>query len=377
MTRKHSVVGRFGLGTSVLALAVAGVALGGGTAWAQAEAAAPPDDPAWAYAPPADAPAVPPQVEEPPIPAANGGYCFAGPHPADPRYAPGVAWDDGQGEHIHEYPPLDLRLFAFQNGCYYFIGDPADFGYRGQTYAYYGAHPVLDTYGGGWCFMIGGHSHLWQPWSPYFVVAGSWYYWQGAYDRAFWNYWPYYATYYRRQYPTYYRGGRFARGGWADRGQGGFAVAPALGHATAGTTVRPTVGQIHFGTTSPNIDARQAGARQARPGFGQQQPGWGQQPSQGWGSARPGWGTTPQPVRPMPAPGRGYSAPSGGTPWPSGHSSFGHGGGHSSFRAVPMAPSGSARSFGGFSGGGSGSFFRSSAPSSSGRGGGGGGFRHR
>jgi hypothetical protein len=288
-------------------------------------------DPAWPYAPPADV-AVPPQVEEAPIATVNGGFCFAGPHPTDPRFAAGASWDDNPGTHVHEYPPIDLRLFSLQNGCYYFVGDPSDFGFRGQTFAYYGAHPVLPNYGGGWCYMIGGHHHAWRPWSPYFVVAGPWYYWQGAYDRVFWNYWPYYATYYRREYPTYYRGGRFARGGWADRGRGGYAVAPPIGHvgrAVAG----PAPGRLHFGAPAPAI----AGPSPApHAGWGQTGAGWGSTtPNQGWGTARPAWGANrpenverpgPQIARPTPtpAPSHGSVAIPGVNGWGTGRSSFGH-----------------------------------------------------
>jgi hypothetical protein len=116
---------------------------------------------------------------------------------------------------MHAYPPLDLRLFELKEGCYYFVGDPRDFGYAGPTFSYYGAHPILDVYGGGWCFMIGPHTHLWRPWSPNFALVGSWYYWEGAYDPYFWAYWPYYSFYYRSYYPHYYTGGHFYRGGYA------------------------------------------------------------------------------------------------------------------------------------------------------------------
>jgi hypothetical protein len=97
---------------------------------------------------------------------------------------------------MHAYPPVDLRLFELRDGCYYFVGDPHDFGYAGPTFSYYGAHPILDEYGGGWCFMIGPHTHLWRPWSPHFALVGSWYYWKGPYDPFFWAYWPYYSFYY-------------------------------------------------------------------------------------------------------------------------------------------------------------------------------------
>jgi hypothetical protein len=164
---------------------------------------------------------IPPNVEGDPFPAPDGGYCYVGPHPVDTRINPGSSWDPTEGQHIRPYAPVDTRLFTLNDGCYYFTGDPRDFGYAGQTYAYYGAHPVLDVYGGGWCFMMGGHAHLWRPWSPYFSVVGSWNYWQGPYDPFFWTYWPYYSFYYRSYYPHYYGGGRFYRGG-------GYRVAPPI-----------------------------------------------------------------------------------------------------------------------------------------------------
>lgn len=154
-------------------------------------------------------PPIPPFAEGPAVPAAGGGFCFEGPHPVDSNVDPGVTWDSRPGRHIHPYPPFDLRLFSLQNGCYYFIGDPSDFGYAGETYSYYGAHPILAAYGGGWCFMIGPHRHFWRPWSPMFVTVGPWFYWEGPYDPFFWTYWPYYHFYYRAHYPRYYAHGAF------------------------------------------------------------------------------------------------------------------------------------------------------------------------
>ena len=180
--------------------------------------------------PPAPAPApaaaaeeqhpIPPSIEGPAIQAQGGGYCFGGPHPA-----PGGGWEAVQNPHTHNYAPFDLRLFALREGCYYFVGDPRDFGFTGQTYNYYGAHPIHDHYGGGWCFMVGGHYHWWRPWSPYFTVVGPWYYWYGAYSPFFWSYWPYYSYYYRSYYPSYYAGGRYFNG---------YRVAPSI------TRVPPT-----------------------------------------------------------------------------------------------------------------------------------------
>ena len=138
--------------------------------------AAPPPAPAPRARPPPRSNPIPPNIEGPAIQAQGGGYCFGGPHPA-----PGGGWEAVQNPHTHDYAPFDLRLFSFREGCYYFVGDPRDFGYTGQTYSYYGAHPVHDHYGGGWCFMVGGHYHWWRPWSPYFTVVGPWYYWNGPY----------------------------------------------------------------------------------------------------------------------------------------------------------------------------------------------------
>ncbi|MGB7809692.1 MAG: hypothetical protein WBP56_01030, partial [Polyangia bacterium] len=160
-------------------------------------------------------PPIPPNVEGPAVSVPGGGYCYYGPHPVDTRVSVGESWDDTPGAHMHAYPPLDLRLFELRDGCYYFVGDPQDFGYVGPTYSYYGAHPILDAYGGGWCFMIGPHRHLWRPWSPHFTLVGPWYYWEGPYDPFFWAYWPYYSYYYRSYYPQYYVGGRFYRDGYA------------------------------------------------------------------------------------------------------------------------------------------------------------------
>ncbi len=163
--------------------------------------------------PPDYAPPIPPYAEGRAIQSAGSSYCYVGAHPADTHAAPGsMPWHEDMGRHFHFYPPLDLRLFAFRDGCYYFVGDPSDFGYAGQTFSYYGAHPVHASWGGGWCFMIGGHAHSWQPWSQHFTTVGAWYYWQGPYDATFWAYWPYYSHYYRSYYPHYYASGRYHRG---------------------------------------------------------------------------------------------------------------------------------------------------------------------
>jgi hypothetical protein len=228
---------------------------------------------------PAQEPPIPPYVEGAPIAAQGGGYCYVGPHPVDTRVVPGPAFEDAQGQNIRPYPPVDLRLFSYRQGCYYFIGDPRDFGYNGQAYSYYGAHPVLDVYGGGWCFMMGGHYHLWRPWSPYFTVVGPWYYWYGPYDPFFWSYWPYYSFYYRSYYPTYYAGGRYYRGG-------GYRAAPPISRVPA-TAMRGS---------PPGMAAGGSNFRGSPPaGVGpSSQSGWrGPAPASGASSAAPFRSATP------------------------------------------------------------------------------------
>src|SRR2546422_3996017 len=61
---------------------------------------------------------IPPNVEGQAVPAQGGGHCFGGPHPA-----PGGGWEGTTSPHVHDYAPFDLRLFAYREGCYYFIGD--------------------------------------------------------------------------------------------------------------------------------------------------------------------------------------------------------------------------------------------------------------
>lgn len=296
--------------------------------------------------PPAQEDPIPPGIEGQPVAAAGGGYCYGGPHPA-----PGGGWEAVQTAHVHNYAPFDMRLFSYRDGCYYFIGDPRDFGYTGQTYSYYGAHPVADEYGGGWCFMIGPHYHWWRPWSPYFTVVGPWNYWSGPYDPFFWAYWPYYSFYYRSYYPSYYAGGRYFRNG--------YRTAPAINHVPpTGWRGNPPGAAAGGWRGSPATTTQTSPLR--APGYGTPGTGWhgapGGAPAGGWHAAPGG------PARPAPG-GGWHPAPSGGGwhPAPSG----------SGWRPAPSgggwhpAPSG-----GGW-------HPAPSVPFSAPRGGGGGGFHFR
>jgi hypothetical protein len=299
---------------------------------------------------------IPPYVEGQAAQAQGGGYCFGGPHPA-----PGGGWEASQAPHMHDYAPFDLRLFSYHEGCYYFIGDPHDFGYTGESYSYYGAHPILDAYGGGWCFMIGAHTHWWRPWSSSFTVVGPWYYWNGPYDPFFWSYWPYYSFFYRSYYPSYYAGGRFFHTwraappiahvpstGWHGGPAGAWHGAPAAvrGGRAYGT---PLGGGWHG---SPGA----AGGYHAAPAAG----GWHGTPGSAWQAPQTGGGwhgspvpSTPSPLRASPYSG-GWHAPSGG-----GYHAPSGGGWHAPSGGGWHAPSGGgfhAPSGGGWHGGGGGGF---------------------
>lgn len=292
-------------------------------------------------------PPIPPYVEGPAVQAAGGGFCFEGPHPVDSSVEPGVTWDSTTGRHTHGYPPFDLRLFSFQNGCYYFVGDPNDFGYAGETYSYYGAHPILESHGGGWCFMIGPHRHFWRPWSPLFTTVGPWYYWEGPYDPFFWTYWPYYHFYYRSHYPVYYSHGTFFRnhavapripvvprpprmgGAW----HGGYRGAMPGRPMAAPGNMPPRPGVQAPGAMPPRSGVQAPGAMPPRPGV--QSPGAmparpmapiqrGPVPG---GNFAPHGFSAPSPRGGFSAPRGGFSAPQGGFSAPRGNFGGGHFGG--------------------------------------------------
>jgi hypothetical protein len=300
-----------------------------------------------AAGPPQENP-IPPYVEGQAQQSQGGGYCFGGPHPA-----PGGGWEGTTAPHMHDYAPFDLRLFSFHEGCYYFIGDPHDFGYTGQSYDYYGAHPIADGYGGGWCFMIGAHSHWWRPWSSSFTVVGPWYYWNGPYDPFFWSYWPYYSYYYRSFYPSFYAGGRFFRTwraappitrvpptNWRGGAAGGWRGSPAAGVSRSNGVYGAPLG----------------GGWRGAPGAGN---AWHAAPPAGgaWHgtpSTSGGWRGSPVPSTssPMRAPYNGggwHPAPSSGGGWHPAPS--GGGGWHSAPSSGGFRGGGGFRSGGGFHGG--------------------------
>jgi hypothetical protein len=257
-------------------------------------------------------PPIPAEAEAAPVPGPGGSYCYFGPHPVDTRVAGGGPWDDANGPHVHFYPPFDTRLFVMRDRCYLFIGDPSDFGFPGPIYRYYGAHPIQDLHGGGWCFMVGGHTHGYQPWSPYFVVVGAWNHWQGPYDRHFWSYWPYYSHYYRSYYPRYYGGGRFARGRGARVAPRIDRVPPGHHHRGRGPGWHSSTGLAPDAWRGGSTPGNLVPATPPAPAQRQVAP-----PARGsWSSGGAGWkGGPPAPTR-VPVPATGSTGWKGGGPNP-------------------------------------------------------------
>jgi hypothetical protein len=131
----------------------------------------------------------------------SGAYWYYGAHPDGEG-----GWDATEGAHQHDYPPFDPYLFTEENGYYYFIGDPVDFGYRGQdVYGFYGPHPIALAYGGGYCYYGGAHRHRFAPWGSRFANANGWYMYQGPVSPFFYQNRDRYTQYFRDVYPHHFR----------------------------------------------------------------------------------------------------------------------------------------------------------------------------
>jgi hypothetical protein len=116
-----------------------------------------------------------------------------------------------RGPHTHKYGPTDVRLYRVVRGDYYFVGDPVPFGYAGPTYAYYGAHPVVEMgvdFGEpAYCYLEGPHYHYYAPppQSHFEIRAGvNWY--VGSFEPVYYERRPTYVV-----VNEYYRPVRYER----------------------------------------------------------------------------------------------------------------------------------------------------------------------
>jgi hypothetical protein len=133
---------------------------------------------------------------------AGGPSYYFGPHPDGQG-----GWDPTEGPHAHDAPPFDPYLFTQENGYYYFIGDPVDFGYGGNdVYGYYGGHPIALVYGGGYCYYGGYHRHRFAPHGR-FVSNNGWAVWNGPVSPWAGRYRERYDRYFHDVYPRHFAHG--------------------------------------------------------------------------------------------------------------------------------------------------------------------------
>jgi hypothetical protein len=135
-------------------------------------------------------------------------YAYMGAHPQPYDMGGGYCYQNTA--HYHEYPPFDQYLFRESGGYWYFVGDPADFGYSMQMWGYNGNHPIPLAYGGGYCYINWGHRHPYSPPSSvYFSFVGGYYSYNGPWDPLYWRWRDRYHGYYGNYYRNNYYGGRY------------------------------------------------------------------------------------------------------------------------------------------------------------------------
>ena len=309
-------------------------------AWAQQEGPPPGDYP---QAPP------PPQYQDqqqqqpegypPPDNGYQGQatqYGYMGPHPIPYDIGSGYCYQ--QGAHFHEYPPFDQNLFRESNGWFYFVGDPADFGYTQTMWGYHGHHPIPAADGGGYCFMDWPHRHPYPPTAGVvYNYVGGYYVYGGPFDPWYWRWRPHYAAYYGGYYRSSYYGGNYYRVRPAPIyrasvrvGAPGVYRAGAVAVAPGGVRVyaRPA-GRVGV-VGAPPPAYRAAPGQPYRPGAAPGQPYHPGAPGPRPGTPAPGYRPAPGPAyhpapeyHPTPAPGRPAAPTRGPSPAP-GHPSGGH-----------------------------------------------------
>jgi hypothetical protein len=111
-------------------------------------------------------------------------------HPMPRRMGGGFCYIDVP--HVHDFGPSDPRMYRQVDGQYYFVGDPAPFGYDGPRHAFYGPHPIVEAnvqFGQPeYCYLQGPHYHWYEP-PPEasFELKGGVYWYTGSYDPVFYR----------------------------------------------------------------------------------------------------------------------------------------------------------------------------------------------
>ena len=211
--------------------------------------------------PPPDPNAYPPPQPE----YAAQQYGYMGPHPVPYDAGQGFCYE--QGPHFHEYPPFDQNLFREQGGWFYFVGDPADFGYSQQMWGYQGNHPIPAAYGGGYCFIDWPHRHWYPPPANLaFNFVGGYYAYNGPWDPWYWRWRPHYQAYYGGYYRHSYYGGRYWRTRPAPIYRARIAVGAPGVYRRGAVVVAPGRGRIVVGAPRPYAPGRPGVGRGYAPG---------------------------------------------------------------------------------------------------------------
>lgn len=107
---------------------------------------------------------------------------YVGVHPL-----PGATFCHIEGSHVHLQAPEHADvLYRVHEGRYFFVGDPAPFGYEGPKHAYYGHHPIVgNDFPDSFCYLDGPHYHVTTPDAPTFVLRGGAYWYTGDWPKIY------------------------------------------------------------------------------------------------------------------------------------------------------------------------------------------------
>jgi len=236
-------------------------------------------------------------------------YAFYGTHPVP--YDQGGGYCYQQGPHYHQYAPFDQNLFRQANGYFYFIGDPADFGYTQQLWGYNGNHPIPLGWGGGYCYISWPHRHPYAPASAaYYNFVGGYYVYGGPWDPWYWRMRPRYQAYYGGYYRHSYYGGIYWRTRPAPIYRPRIVVGAPGYYRPGAVVVAPGRGRVVVGAPHPGYRPGGVVVGAPRPGYvGPPRPAGGVYV----GAPRPAGGVVvgaPRPYAPAPRPGGvGVGAP--------------------------------------------------------------------
>ena len=92
--------------------------------------------------------------------ATSSRVAYYGPHPVYDTYG-SDDWCNVKGVHYHDYAPDSEDFFVRDSGRYVFVGDPTYYvsNVNFDTYYYMGPHPL--PVGNNWCYINGPHRHHW------------------------------------------------------------------------------------------------------------------------------------------------------------------------------------------------------------------------